>query len=471
MRNLKKRNHNTQMERPHFLGQMPTSRAGARRSQEESHGHPIYSTLRLKIPEILKAVALVVSFLGASFAGADQTVDFFTIQSVKFFDKPPKQGSVLYQVPDKGEEAKKDDVKKKVFLPFLEVTVKTKERTRADALYAKAYYYDKSRKMIDTDDEPYSVERGTRDPHPMPVFFTKAKIEVLYFAVPKKVLRKTDWQAVVVFGDEQAAAAVVHPVGVVTAFEFPERSQVDKPQWIERKAVFDPVVEYVVKTHNKKQPQITLFMRPPISMTDCSEADGVLAMCLLAGSVGEIKRRLQELEAKDDVGGVLRFAEKHKLVILCWGSRSLWDPKASWDEQSKQINKQMDETFDDVAKAWGKGVKELSRKYGIPDKGFLLWGVSGSAQYAARLALRQPQYFLAAHVHIPSSFDKPTPEASRVLWCLTTGENEGGYERSLRFLAACREQGYPIIYKAIQAWGTRGTRSPRSLGWTSSIMR
>ena len=113
----------------------------------------------------------------------------------------------------------------------------------------------------------------------------------------------------------------------------------------------------------------------------------------------------------------------------------------------------MDETFDDVSKAWAKGVEKLSQKYGMPDKDFLLWGVCGAGQYAARLALRQPQYFLAIHVHMPGSFDKPTPEANRVLWCLTTGELESGYQRSLRFLSACQELGYPIVYKAIVGLG------------------
>lgn len=40
-------------------------------------------------------------------------------------------------------------------------------------------------------------------------------------------------------------------------------------------------------------------------------------------------------------------------------------------------------------------------------------------------------------------------KANRVLWCLTTGENEIGYRRSLRFFEACKKLKYPIIYKAI----------------------
>ena len=397
----------------------------------------------------LKTYALVFCLLAVFLSGSVATPsDFFTIQSVKFIDKPRHVGINLYR-----EIIMLDKTTNHVFLPFLEVTARTKARVRANTLHAKMYYYDRSNKLIEKSDTPNPVERGTREKYPMPVFFTKKKAETLYFAVPGKVLETRDWKAVVVFGDKQAAIADVYPHGIVTVFDFPERPQVDNPEQVEREAVTDPVVEYVVKTYNEKQPQITLFMRPPVGMTDVSEADGVLAMCLLANNVAEIKRRLQELEAKDDVGSVLRFANQHNLVILCWGSRSLWNPRANWDEQSKQINKQMDETFDDVAKAWAKGVEKLSRKYGMPDKDFLLWGVCGAGQYAARLALRQPQYFLAVHVHMPGSFDKPTPEANRVLWCLTTGELESGYQRSLRFLSACQELGYPIIYKAIVGLG------------------
>ena len=102
------------------------------------------------------------------------------------------------------------------------------------------------------------------------------------------------------------------------------------------------------------------------------------------------------------------------------------------------------------------GVRELGDKYGIPQKNFLLWGNCGSAQFAARLCLRKPEYFLAIHVHMPGSYDKPTPEAAKVLWCLTIGELEGGYERSKRWVKTVRGMGYPIVYKAIPGLGHAG---------------
>jgi hypothetical protein len=392
-------------------------------------------------------------FLGMSLAiqGMAQTFDFFKIQSVRYVDIPSAKGNAIFS-----KTFKPDKNNRTVFSPYLEVTVRVGERTRAETVYAKIYYYNKERVLIDKTEKPAPVLRGSANPYAMPVFFEKNKAETLYFIVPEKALATSEWRAVAVFGDKLAATAVVSPTGLLKTYDFPERTQVDQPVRVRREAVADPVVEHVVKTGNAKQPQLTLFMRPPIGMTDLSEADGVLAICLLANNVEEVKRRLQKADAADDVGGILRFAEKRKLVILCWGSRSLWDPGKNWYELGRDVAKHMDDTFDDVAAAWTRGVEYLSCRYGMPDRDFLLWGESGAAQYAQRLALRKPQYFLALHAHIPSSFDKPTSDAARVLWCLTTGENESGYERSLRFLSECRGMGYPILYKAIPGLGHQG---------------
>ncbi|HRR34537.1 MAG TPA: hypothetical protein P5026_10585 [Kiritimatiellia bacterium] len=401
---------------------------------------------------IRKRLSLLFLALAVAVRGAAQTHNFFNIHSVTFVDRPPSSGENIFKrVAERGKTTSLP------FEPYLKVTVKTGERMRADALYAKAYYFDRTGKqMIDKTEKPFPFLRGSNTPHAMPVFFEKDKTETLYFVVPEKALAVPGWRAVVVFGDTLAAAAVACPSGFVRMFDFPERAQVDSPVRARREPVTDPVVEHVVKTGNARQPQITLFMRPPIGMTDMSQADGALAICLLANSVEEVKRRLQQADAMDDVGGILRFAEKRKLVIVCWGSRSLWDPRRNWDELDRDTAKQLDATFNDVADAWARGIENLSRRYGMPNRDFLLWGVSGAAQYAQRLALRKPHYFLALHAHIPSSFDRPTSEAARILWCLTTGECESGYERSLHFFAECRAMGYPILYKAIPGLGHAG---------------
>lgn len=176
------------------------------------------------------------------------------------------------------------------------------------------------------------------------------------------------------------------------------------------------------------------------------------------------RNRVKELVGQIYRNNLVKLADRHQLAILAWGSRRLWDPKLSFDEQSRKANREMDETFDDVARAWEKGVDKLSKQFGFPSNEFLLTGMSGAAQYACRLALRKPERFLAVHVHIPSSFDKPTPEASKVLWLLTTGEKEGGYPSATRFFNECKGLGYPMIFKGIPGLGHAGSRIADQLG-------
>lgn len=47
------------------------------------------------------------------------------------------------------------------------------------------------------------------------------------------------------------------------------------------------------------------------------------------------------------------------------------------------------------------------------------------------------------------------PLSNKVQWCLTTGEEEVGYNRSIEFLDAAQAAGYSMIYKAIPGLGHR----------------
>ncbi len=131
--------------------------------------------------------------------------------------------------------------------------------------------------MIDSLDKPYPVDRGGQKMYGMPVYYEKEQKTQLYFALSKKVLEfKGPWGALVVFGDKDGANAATYPAGRhILRFDFPEKPQYEnrgKP--VTRKAFMDPLVEHVVKTGNKEQPQITVFLRPPPGMTDAKDAEG-----------------------------------------------------------------------------------------------------------------------------------------------------------------------------------------------------
>ncbi len=383
--------------------------------------------------------SVVVPALSALFSVAS---DFYQIKSVVFIDKPSRNQDV------------KIATKKNEFTPHFELKVSVKNTVKAEQIMAKAYFYDQNRKLIAHLDKPTPVYRNSKQAHPMPVFFKESENVELAFVLPEKVQSEKNWRVLFVFGDTSEADAKIYPPGIEQAYDFPEADLVFKfrqAKQTKREIVRDPITEFVYKTNNKYQPQITFFSRAPLCVNKFSEVKGVLALCLLANNVPEIKRRLQLMEKEDEVGGLLRFANTNKLAVICWGSKSLWDPRQNWDDLDASHYNAEVERFNNVAESWKKGIVKFTDNLGLPKSRYLLWGCSGSAQYAARLALREPEMFSAVHIHIPSSFDKPTASGRNILWCLTTGENESGYERSLRFYSECRKLGYPILYKAYPA--------------------
>jgi hypothetical protein len=385
------------------------------------------------------------------------TEEFYKLEEVTFHQSAvqgePQGTKAVPQLDDNNQpvlDEKKEPVMKQVPIPFLAVHVSVKAQVSADTVLAKAYFYDENRQLIASDSSPSMTDWS--------VFIPQDKPQFIRFDIPDKVSLQSNWSAVVVFGDAKGVVAQCFPViGQESYYDFPEKNILGDKSGppIERKVAMDPLTEHVVKTENPDQPQITLFMRPPLGMTDASEAKGVMCLSVLAWDVDGVKRQLQKgsEEENADVTNMLKFADEHKLIIICWGSHGLWDPQKNWDDLDPNTARATDKAFDQVAKAWADGVQYFVKEYGIPSNGYLLWGQSGAAQYACRLALRKPDYFLAMHMHVPSSFDKPTPEGRKVLWCLTTGERESGYQRSLRFYAQCRALGYPMIYKAIVGLG------------------
>ena len=221
------------------------------------------------------------------------------------------------------------------------------------------------------------------------------------------------------------------------------------------------IVSHTVKPKLKGYEQLTLFLMMPPE----GRANGVFCLSLLAKNADDVRAQLQGTSGRHSLDLALDFARMHNLAVVAWGSHRLWDSTRNWDELPRSKARKIDADFDHVAKAWDMGIDFFVKKYGIPASGYLMMGSSGAAQYAQRLALRRPARFLAVHIHIASSFDIPVKEGASLLWCVTTGENEMGYERSRSFFTAARDKSYPIIYKAIPGLGHAGSAKATALGF------
>ena len=221
------------------------------------------------------------------------------------------------------------------------------------------------------------------------------------------------------------------------------------------------LIEHTVKTKLKHYEQLTLYLLLP----EGGKIKGVLCLSLLAKSPNDIRAQLLGESEHRTPSRALQFAADRNLAVVAWGAHRLWDPSRNWDELSRLAAKKADSDFDHVASAWDACINYFVKHHGLPASGYLMMGSSGAAQYAQRLALRRPERFLAIHAHIASSFDVPVKKGASLLWCVTTGENEMGYDRSRKFFRAARDMHYPIIYKAYPGLGHAGNDHVTALGF------
>lgn len=200
-----------------------------------------------------------------------------------------------------------------------------------------------------------------------------------------------------------------------------------------------------VETGIDRHPELRLYLRLPTGAESGGEVAGLMAFAALGAQTDQsLISRLRNPSYH-----LVRFADQHNLALLTWNnSDGLWDSSVSYDEMSRERARRFDQEFDQMARAWERGMRQFYRELDIPEDNYLLYGISRGAQWAHRLALRLPHRFLAVHVHVNSSYDRPVPEASNILWLVTTGELESGYPAAQRFYQRCLELGYPIIFKA-----------------------
>lgn len=391
-------------------------------------------------------------------AAASSARKFFQIDSIAFLKRAPRNGIGVW-----GRRDEKDGQ----FLPSLEMKVAVDDNVASETTFARAYFFDSKNKLLHASEAPTGAGKRGERPIGAPTVYVKDKKASLFFVVPEEVLAEK-WKAVVVFGDKFEARSICFPPNEKDLLtEYPEKKLVyDKSvKAVQRKKPMEYLSETVVRSKNPRMPKLTMFMRAPTSVSDQSEIKGVLALCIFAEDVQWVKNELQKDEKSEAFSTLFKFANEHKLAILAWGSTGvMWNWGLNSGETGEWERRNNNDALDRASDSWERGMKILTDKYGIERKNFLLWGVSRSAQWAHRLCLRKPEYFLAIHFHISSSFDIPRQEASDVLWCVTTGENDGGYENSKKFVAECRQLGYPLVYKAIPGLGHGDARGASDLG-------
>ena len=209
------------------------------------------------------------------------------------------------------------------------------------------------------------------------------------------------------------------------------------------------LIEKTVKTGQASQPEITLLLRLPTGHSvDKPTAKGVLTFCTWDREDASLRRRLL-----NDQDPLVEYARRKGLAVLTWNTATLWSTGKSFNQLPRGQARAQDAVFDDVARAWERGVKELCREYGLPDSGFLLWGISRGAHWGSRLALRAPERFLAVHVHVANSYEKAVGSAAGPLWLVSSGDLDIGRDNAVAFYRLCQGKGFPMVLKVANGLG------------------
>jgi hypothetical protein len=203
------------------------------------------------------------------------------------------------------------------------------------------------------------------------------------------------------------------------------------------------IEKFVVKTGVEEQPELNLFVRIPGSSKGVGTVDGVFCFCTWQQEDTSLLNRLKK---PDDP--LVTFADRNRLAVITWNTAALLPPGVPVQGLDEAAERELNAKFDRIGKAWLDGVKKVCRTHKLPDKDFLIHGISRGSSYAHRLVLRYPESFLAAHTHIASYYDPPNAKASNVLWLLTTGEIDGGYGATREFYKKAQELNSPVLFKA-----------------------
>ncbi|MEM6821806.1 MAG: hypothetical protein AAF558_07710 [Verrucomicrobiota bacterium] len=219
------------------------------------------------------------------------------------------------------------------------------------------------------------------------------------------------------------------------------------------------VVTHEERSRLEKLPEMVFVVRYPKGKQVGDPVSGMVADITFEGDPKKIIQRLSGPAQTP----LFKFAEKHQLAVVSWTTTTVYSIAESfkWSEEQARAR---DNKMEVAAREWEDGMYDLCKKYKLPKDGYLMYGLSRGAQWAHRIALRYPEYFLAVHAHVNSSYETPVENANICLWLITTGELEWGFPAAKQFYRMAQKLNYPIVFKAQPNLGHQGSREISELG-------
>jgi hypothetical protein len=220
------------------------------------------------------------------------------------------------------------------------------------------------------------------------------------------------------------------------------------------------IISLDIKNEIPSFPVISFFVRYPKGLSPGDKVQGVFAYVIYLSDKTSLQNWI-ETPSSNDV--YFKFADEHKLALITWTTTTMYSISNSFtldSDDEREPSNGMEQCF----RTWEIGIKEVCRHQNLPDSGFLMYGLSRGAQWAHRIALRDPARFIAIQIHVNSSFAEPTPDASHCLWLLTTGELEHGSQAARVFYQKALALNYPILLRIFSGKGHEAFPEEMQLG-------
>jgi hypothetical protein len=226
----------------------------------------------------------------------------------------------------------------------------------------------------------------------------------------------------------------------------------------------EEIYELVEPTKIAQYSDITYYIRLPQGQADDNagrastrknvSVRGVLALVTWSTKPEDVRLNISE---KGRFQSYVKFADKHNLALITWTNFKGYKKGVSGDVMDEDRLKAYEKSYNRRAQEWKNGYSRLCRRFSLPKKNLMIYGMSGGGQMAHRLALQLPDYFFAVHIHVNSSYDAIRRDGEQILWLVTTGTQEYGYPAGVRFYREALERGYHMIFRAEENLGHRGS--------------
>ncbi|MDQ8206073.1 hypothetical protein QEH52_01010 [Coraliomargarita sp. SDUM461003] len=181
---------------------------------------------------------------------------------------------------------------------------------------------------------------------------------------------------------------------------------------------------------------------------------GVLALVTWSTELEDVRTNIMSGKRFQNY---VKFADKHNLALITWTNFKGYKTGVSGDVMDEDRLKDYEKSYRERAREWKNGYRRLCRRFSLPEKNLMIYGISGGGQMSHRLALQEPDYFFAVHIHVNSSYDSIRRDGEQILWLVTTGTREYGYPAGIRFYREALSRGYHMIFRAEENLGHAGS--------------